>query len=171
MRKIHLLTTITAIFTVATIAPAFNAFADTPKVLTVDAEISQTISYSGTTEEGVLAVSCGLYDAEDTELEFNSVAVLDEAFAGEFAAHEDAVFIRCANYDGGTIVEKTLTSETQEEAEEEEDEDDANIPNTGALTSSNTGIAKEVTIFTAASIVVLTAIIIFTVRAYTKRIK
>ena len=167
MKKLHLLATITIIFTIIAATPTF---ADTPKVLTVDAEITQTISYSGTTEEGVLAVSCGLYDAEDNELQFNSVAVLDEAFTGEFDADENAILIRCANYDGGAIVERALIIETDETPTTEEDED-TDIPNTGAPTSSSNDTAKEITISTTIGIVIAILTIFAIVRIRVKKTK
>ncbi|MBR3230779.1 hypothetical protein IKF73_02020 [Candidatus Saccharibacteria bacterium] len=167
MKKLHLLAIIAIVLALAVATPTF---ADTPKVLTIEAEIGQTISYSGTTEEGVLAVSCGLYDAEDNELQFNSVAALDEAFAGEFTADDTAVLIRCANYDGGAIVEYSLITNA-EETPTEAATDDANSPETGASTSLSADAAQKITLFTAVGVAITIAAIFIITRIRTQKTK
>lgn len=130
----------------------FRAFAAEPSVLTVEVDTSSGIVYSGTTESGVLAVSCGLYDASDNELAFNSVATSGTSFSGTFDANSSAVVLRCANYDGGTIVSATLASAPASDSEDSADP--ANTPNTGAREASRESASRPVLIISAAVVLV-----------------
>ena len=73
-------------------------------VKTVTTETSEgKIKYTGTTDEGVLAVSCSLFK-EDKEMDIASNQVNNNAFEGSFDVAGGTYTVKCANYDGGTIV-------------------------------------------------------------------
>lgn len=106
-----------------------------PNVLTVTASQSNgTISYSGTTEDGVMAVSCTLYDSTGTnDLDFDSIAVTSNAYSGTFSIAEGDYILSCANYASGTAVSTTLVAATPEQDSTDVDvaEDSAASPETG----------------------------------------
>ena len=82
-----------------------------PNVLTVEAtQANGEISYTGTTEDGVVAVSCILLDSDNNEVDFVSSSVYNKAFSDKFVAEEGNYTIKCANYNGGTFVTDTVTS-------------------------------------------------------------
>ncbi len=97
------------IFTLLLFIP-FSVLAATPKVLTVTAENSGSdINYSGTTEDGISAVMCKLYDANDVDLDSLSSSVSDNAFSGSFTDLEDGTYsVGCARYEGGEITKATV---------------------------------------------------------------
>lgn len=99
MKKINLL-----ILTILFALPFAVKAATTPKVLTVKATIDGiTIEYEGTTEEGVYAVMCKLYDDEG-EVDLLSTSVDSQKFSGKFTAPKKGEYkVYCANYDGGEI--------------------------------------------------------------------
>ena len=106
MKKINLLI-LTVLFTL----PFAVKAATTPKVLTVEATIDDTtIEYKGTTEEGVYAVMCKLYDAEG-EVDLLSTSVDSQKFSGTFTAPKKGEYkVQCANYDGGEIKSAKVTA-------------------------------------------------------------
>ncbi len=172
--------TLLATLIIALAAPGMTAFATTPSVISVEVESSSKITYSGTTEDGVLAVSCGLYDAEDNELDFNSVGVVSNSFNGEFDANSDAELVRCANYDGGVIIEKSIGEEAIDEEEtgtttntetNEETETTAGLPNSGAQTISNIDDTKENSVLVTAAVVTLLALGVIIARLALKRVR
>ena len=81
------------------------ALPEYPKVLTLDASSNDKfVNYSGTTEDGSLAVMCKLYDSEDNELDKLSTAVEDNNFEGTFTVSASGDYeVACANYEGGEI--------------------------------------------------------------------
>ena len=83
-------------------------------VSTLDASISNKITYSGTTEDDVLAVSCTLYDANNKEIAFKSSSVTNKTFNDSFEYTKGTYTIKCANYEGGTFVSKTISSLTND---------------------------------------------------------
>lgn len=81
------------------------ALPEYPKVLTLEADSNDKfVNYSGTTEDGSLAVMCKLYDSEDNELDMLSSAVEDNSFEGTFVVSASGNYeVACANYEGGEI--------------------------------------------------------------------
>ena len=64
-----------------------------------------TITYSGTTDEGVLAVSCSLFNSKDEEIDISSNSVDNSKFEGKFTVSKnDTYTVKCANYEGGKII-------------------------------------------------------------------
>ena len=92
------------------ILPAM-VFADDPKVLTLDTEVSgNSVTFSGTVESGSHAVMCKLYDSENHEKDMLSVSVDNGTFSGLFAITETGNYkVACANYEGGAIKSDTTT--------------------------------------------------------------
>lgn len=82
-----------------------TVFAANPQVTEVTASANgTTISYSGTTEEGLTAVMCKLYKGND-EVKKISSEVNNKAFSGTFTAPSNGTYkVYCARYEGGTIV-------------------------------------------------------------------
>lgn len=95
---------ITIVFIV--VAPLIRVSAATSDVKTVSATISgTTISYSGTTDSGVVAVTCKLLDSSSNEIDLLSSAVSSNSFTGTFNVTTAGEYkVSCANYDGGTAV-------------------------------------------------------------------
>lgn len=88
----------------------FTVFAATSGVKTLDAVSTNTgIRFNGTTDDGILAASCTLYDKDNNDIDFVSVPVSSNAFEGTFTIANGKYTVKCANYDGGTIVEKEVT--------------------------------------------------------------
>ena len=87
------------------VVPVMTVSAVTKDVKTVEAEyVNGSVIYSGTTDAGVVSVSCGLYDKNNKEVDFKSSAVDKQEFADSFDIKEDEYTIKCANYSGGSIV-------------------------------------------------------------------
>ena len=89
-----------------------TVFAADPQVTSVNATASgKTISYTGTTEEGLTAVMCKLYSGND-ELKKLSSEVDNKAFSGSFEVTDNGDYtVSCARYEGGTIVSADVTVE------------------------------------------------------------
>ena len=67
-----------------------------------------TLKYSGTTDEGVLAVSCSLLNSKEEEIDISSNQVESNKFEGTFTVTKgDTYTVKCANYEGGKIVTAT----------------------------------------------------------------
>ena len=63
------------------------------------------LKYSGTTDEGVLAVSCSLFNSKKEEIDINSNQVNNNKFEGTFTiTKSDTYTVKCANYEGGKII-------------------------------------------------------------------
>ena len=87
-------------------------FADDPRVLTLDTEVSgNAVTFSGTVESGSHAVMCKLYDSENHEKDMLSVAVNNGAFEGSFKITQTGNYkVACANYEGGAIRSNITTA-------------------------------------------------------------
>ena len=92
------------IFALIVIIP-FSVFADDAKVVNVVSNSSgSTIEYNGTTEDGVYAVMCKLYDSENNEIDQLSSAVDNKTFEGSFTNLSDGIYnLSCARYEGGEV--------------------------------------------------------------------
>ena len=101
MKKISLL-----VLTIVLLIPITVFAAVTPRVLTVDAKAdSSTINYTGTTEDGVYAVMCKLYDSSDNEMDLLSSQVDNKEFKGSFSNVAAGTYkVSCARYEGGEVV-------------------------------------------------------------------
>ena len=84
----------------------FTANALAADVKTVEAEaIGHIISYEGTTDNGVYAVMCKLYDSDSKEIDMLSSEVDNGTFEDSFLVNEDGTYtVSCANYEGGKFV-------------------------------------------------------------------
>ena len=111
------------IITLLLVIPLTVSAAD---VKTLDSTVEgKTIKFSGTTEDGITAVMCHLYDASDADVDKLSYPVDANAFDGEFTVTDDGEYkVSCARYEGGetTVSEVTVgdvqvtpTSNTEEE--------------------------------------------------------
>lgn len=83
----------------------------TPVVKAADLKTLETkndngiLKYSGTTEDGVLAVSCSLFNSKNEEIDISSNQVDNNKFEGSFIVKEkDTYTIKCADYEGGKII-------------------------------------------------------------------
>ena len=111
---------LTLIITLIMIIPfAVNA-ATSPNVKTVDATVSgATIKYTGTTEDGIYAVMCKLFDKDNNEVDLLSSAVDSNAFSGELTATATGDYkVSCARYEGGDIVSADVKVESVPATEE-----------------------------------------------------
>lgn len=82
------------------VAPV-TVFAANPKVLTVTADGGKSkINITGTTEDGVYAVTCYLNDESGNEIAMDSVSVENKAFTDSFTAVKGKYTVKCANYAG-----------------------------------------------------------------------
>ena len=161
--------------TLAPILLAANVSALDDEILTLEAEQDSTsgqITYTGTTADGITAVSCALTASDGEEIDFRSVGVTTEentkTFSGDFGVREiDSYTISCADYNGGTIKTVEITSNTEvvtpDTATTEEDKKDA--PETGSFTGGK-GLseANMVLVITLSSIIVLSSIISLVIR-------
>lgn len=84
------------------IVPTVKAAELNVKTVTTEA-LEGKIKYTGTTDEGVLAVSCSLFK-DDQEMDIASNSVNNNTFEGSFDVQGGTYTVKCANYDGGTIV-------------------------------------------------------------------
>lgn len=80
--------------------------AEEPKVLTVTAEVEgSTIKYKGTTEDGITAVMCKLFDTTENAVDQLSSAVDAKTFEAAFENVEKGTYkVACARYEGGDFV-------------------------------------------------------------------
>lgn len=87
-----------------------------PKVVEVAAEVDgNRVKYRGTTEDGVTAVMCKLFDTEGEEVDQLSSAVDNKEFLDEFTNVAKGKYtVSCAKYEGGEFA----TSEEVEVVEE-----------------------------------------------------
>ena len=98
---------ITLLLAVVLITPTIKAAELNIKELTTKTE-NNSIKYSGTTEEGVLAVSCSLFNSKNEEIDISSNAVNSNKFEGTFTVTKgDTYTVKCANYEGGKIITAT----------------------------------------------------------------
>lgn len=79
-------------------------------VKTLESTITDSeVKYSGTTDDGVLAVSCSLFNSNNEEIDINSNQVENDEFEGSFSIKEsDTYIVKCANYDGGQIISSEI---------------------------------------------------------------
>ena len=89
----------------------FSVNAAEYKVETLESSVSgSTISYNGTMEDGAHAVTCKLYNSENTEVDLLSSAVDSNKFEGSFEnVSEGKYVVSCANYEGGEIKSVDVT--------------------------------------------------------------
>ena len=101
------------LLTIFLVSPLSVFATEKPKVLTVEASLEGTrITYSGTTEDGVVAVMCKLYDEDTTEIDMLSLSVDNNSFEGTFTVSGTGDYtVSCANYDGGAIVNDDVAVE------------------------------------------------------------
>lgn len=98
---------ITVLLAVTLLIPVVKAAELNVKTLEVKND-NGTLKYSGTTDEGVLAVSCSLFNSKDEEIDISSNQVDDNKFDGTFTVTKgDKYTVKCANYEGGKIVTAT----------------------------------------------------------------
>jgi len=83
----------------------------------------QTIKFTGTTEDGITAVACHLFNSDDEDLNQYSYPVDQNSFNGEFDVTEDGVYkVLCAKYEGGEITSEEVTvGDVEEEVTEDEE--------------------------------------------------
>lgn len=74
-------------------------------VKTLEVKVNgSTINYSGTMDEGSIAVICKLYDSSNATVDLLSTAVNNNSFNGSFTNVSDgSYYVSCANYEGGKI--------------------------------------------------------------------
>lgn len=151
------------IFTLLLLIP-FSVFAATPKVLTVTAENSGSdINYSGTTEDGVSAVMCKLYDSNDEELDSLSSSVDNNSFSGSFTDLEDGTYsVGCARYEGGEIIKSRVVVGDNSDSSSDDtsvDLDNNKKNNTNNPKTYDEGIRNSLIIFVICAAGVLGSII------------
>ena len=88
----------------------FTVHADNEKVLTLDVNVNgASITYSGTTEDGITAVMCRLFDKNDQDVNKYSSEVTSNAFDGELIASRNGDYkVSCAKYEGGDALVKDV---------------------------------------------------------------
>lgn len=84
------------------IVPTVKAAELNVKTVTTES-LEGKIKYTGTTDDGVLAVSCSLFKDEE-EMDIASNQVNNNTFEGTFDVAGGTYTVKCANYEGGTIV-------------------------------------------------------------------
>ena len=98
---------VTLLLAVVLLTPVVKAAELNVKELTIKTE-KNSIKYSGTTDEGVLAVSCSLFNSKNEEIDISSNQVNNNKFEGTFTITKgDTYTVKCANYEGGKIVTAT----------------------------------------------------------------
>lgn len=145
---------------VASLTMAVGVSAVGNDVLTLEAEQDETtgeITFSGTTDEGVIAVSCSLTDKTGEEVFFGSTEVDAATFQGAFVMPVDGYSLSCANYDGGDWVSITIGdfSEDEEPVDEEKEEEESNSPDTGELTNEEGASAAVLPLITFAGVMLI----------------
>ena len=88
-----------------------TVFAAEPKVLTVSASANGgTVSYTGTTEDGLSSVMCRLIDKDGEVADRLSTAVENNEFVGSFTNVSNGEYeVACARYEGGDVVKNSVT--------------------------------------------------------------
>lgn len=98
---------VTLLLAVVLLTPVVKAAELNVKELTTKTE-NNSIKYSGTTDAGVLAVSCSLFNSKNEEVDISSNQVNNNKFEGTFTVTKgDTYTVKCANYEGGKIVTAT----------------------------------------------------------------
>ena len=95
---------------VVTITPSI--FAYEIKTLDVTEDTTGLIKVSGTSESEMMAASISIFDEAGTTLiTMKTVQVNDDdTFSAEFQLDPGKYVVRAADYDGGTVVEKTVVA-------------------------------------------------------------
>lgn len=108
------------------------------------------ITYSGNTDSDVTAISCFLYDESEKEIDFNSSAVDNGKYEDTFTVSKGKYTVKCASYEGGTILSKEVTTSkvvivAKENTEEDNKakEEVAKIVNKIANNETVEGVSKE----------------------------
>ena len=138
MKKSFKLIISTLLLAIMVLVPFANVdAASNSNIKTIDASISNgTISVSGTTEDGVLAVAIMVYDSTETNLitmQTTSVGS-DNSYSDTISIASGTYVVKVANYDGGEYVTKTVKEKItdQENGKQEENE------------NTNTEVSNEV---------------------------
>lgn len=98
---------ITLLLAVVLLTPVVKAAELNVKTLEIKND-NGTLKYTGTTDEGVLAVSCSLFNSKDEEVDISSNQVNNNKFEGTFTVTKgDTYTVKCANYEGGKIITAT----------------------------------------------------------------
>ena len=98
---------ITLLLAVVLLTPVVKAADLNVKTLEIKND-NGTLKYTGTTDEGVLAVSCSLFNSKDEEVDISSNQVNNNKFEGTFTVTKgDTYTVKCANYEGGKIITAT----------------------------------------------------------------
>lgn len=98
---------ITLLLAVVLLTPIVKAAELNVKTLEIKND-NGTLKYTGTTDEGVLAVSCSLFNSKDEEVDISSNQVNNNKFEGTFTVTKgDTYTVKCANYEGGKIITAT----------------------------------------------------------------
>ena len=116
----HIINKITKLFILVVgiflMIPFMVSASTTPKVLTLDASISENkLAVSGTTEDGVLAVAIFVYDKTETNLiTMKTTAVnQDNTYSDKIDVQKGNYIVKAVNYDGGDYVTKNVFIETK----------------------------------------------------------
>lgn len=98
---------VTLLLAVVLLTPVVKAAELNVKTLEIKND-NGTLKYTGTTDEGVLAVSCSLFNSKDEEVDISSNQVNNNKFEGTFTVTKgDTYTVKCANYEGGKIITAT----------------------------------------------------------------
>ena len=98
---------ITLLLAVVLLTPVVKAAELNVKTLEIKND-NGTLKYTGTTDEGVLAVSCSLFNSKDEEVDISSNQVNNNKFEGTFTVTKgDTYTVKCGNYEGGKIITAT----------------------------------------------------------------
>ena len=150
--------------TIITLGLSAGTMAIGADVLTITADYAgpTSIEFSGTTDDGVLAVTCSLVDGAGKEAAINSVAVNEAEFIGEFEVSTDTEYtaVKCANYDGGAYVVAELENVIEPEEVSEEISEKTDSPETGKFTAEDKSSANSDNVGTIASIITISGIVI-----------
>lgn len=140
MKKSFKLIISTLLLAIMVLVPFANVdAAGNSNIKTIDASISNgTISVSGTTEDGVLAVAIMVYDSTETNLitmQTTSVGS-DNSYSDTISIESGNYVVKVADYDGGEYVTKTVKETITEQENEQQEVNENTAANSGATTSN-----------------------------------
>lgn len=145
MKKSFKLIISTLLLAIMVLVPFVNVdAAGNSNIKTIDASISNgTISVSGTTEDGVLAVAIMVYDSTETNLitmQTTSVGS-DNSYSDTITLASGTYVVKVADYDGGEYVTKTVKETiTEQENEQQEVNENTEVSNeVNENTTANSG--------------------------------
>ena len=164
MKKSHIILT-SLIALSALVIPANRADALTVDTCAVSIT-GNTISISGTVEDGMLATSIFIYDETGTDrLALDNVSVAsDNTYSGTFEMPEGSYVVRVADYDNGAYCTNTATiasaTTPTDNTNTNSTSSSANRPDTGQMTNTEGASAIP-----AISIIAISAIITIAIAA------